>query len=235
MTNNKILKVLKIFLTSLVLLWAISVYILSSQNAEESGNLSGKFIEKILEIKDNISSKEEKIETLETISNQVENQNVNNFNIINTNENQDTDNLKEKDSEKLKNQDLNKTDKKIEKEKSNNINKNRIKKWQKITRKMAHYTLYTIGGFLIYSATIAYAKSEKITKKKVSITLAIGIIYAIFDEIHQFFSDGRTPKVFDVIIDSLGIFTGLIIAVIIIGIINKIINYIYERGNKVND
>ena len=112
---------------------------------------------------------------------------------------------------------------------SNVISKNRIQKWQKVTRKMAHFTIYAIGGFVMYCITAIYSENEKITLRKILITVSFGVIYAIFDEIHQFFSDGRTPKVCDVIIDTAGIISGLVIAIVAIFILSKTINYIYER------
>ena len=50
----------------------------------------------------------------------------------------------------------------------------------------------------------------------------IGIIYAITDEIHQLFIVGRSGSIIDVLIDSIGIFTGISIFLFI----NKIVIYI---------
>lgn len=53
-----------------------------------------------------------------------------------------------------------------------------------LIRKLAHYTLYTLGGILISVAVVTY---DLTTKKKIFITQGIGSIYAITDEIHQYF------------------------------------------------
>ena len=48
----------------------------------------------------------------------------------------------------------------------------------------------------------------------------LGISYAISDEIHQSFTPGRGPKITDVFIDSLGVFFGIIVILLIVEIIN---------------
>ncbi|MCI8276350.1 MAG: VanZ family protein [Clostridia bacterium] len=164
------------------------------------GNLSSMFIEKILEVKDKITKNGNQ---------ETEISNKSNLNQINDKESKKEENI-------VSNQ-------------SNVISKNRIQKWQKVTRKMAHFTIYAIGGFVMYCITAIYSENEKVTLRKILITVSFGVIYAIFDEIHQFFSDGRTPKVFDVIIDTAGIISGLVIAIVAIFILSKTINYIYER------
>ncbi len=61
----------------------------------------------------------------------------------------------------------------------------KVEKYQPIIRKIAHITLYTIGGIL----TILYANTFKITlTKKVMYAIIFCVIYAITDEIHQKFS-----------------------------------------------
>ena len=57
-------------------------------------------------------------------------------------------------------------------------------------------------------------------KKKILISLLIGIIYAISDEIHQMFSDGRTTTILDVFIDSCGVLFGIGIFMIFCKIAN---------------
>lgn len=81
-----------------------------------------------------------------------------------------------------------------------------LKKIDHLIRKIAHYTIYTLGGLIIYN----YIRTFSINKIKVIlISVLVGIIYAITDELHQFFMDGRSAQITDVIIDSLGICTGV--------------------------
>ena len=86
----------------------------------------------------------------------------------------------------------------------------------KVIRKLAHYTIYTIGGIVIFN----YAKTtEKTKKEKILYSIAFGACYAITDEIHQFFVSGRSARIFDVGIDTLGIITGILIYLAIMKII----------------
>ena len=86
----------------------------------------------------------------------------------------------------------------------------------KVIRKLAHYTIYTIGGIVIFN----YAKTtEKTKKEKILYSISFGACYAITDEIHQFFVSGRSARIFDVGIDTLGVITGILIYLAIIKII----------------
>ena len=99
-------------------------------------------------------------------------------------------------------------------------------------RKFAHYSLYTTGGILII---IHISQYKKLTgKKRIIISLIIGISYAISDEIHQYMVPGREGKMQDVYLDSLGIATGIVIILIIINIYEKIkyISNLVWRGNN---
>lgn len=55
-------------------------------------------------------------------------------------------------------------------------------------------------------------------KYKFLISLLVGQIYAITDEIHQSFIPGRTASARDVCIDTCGVFLGIIIVLIIISV-----------------
>lgn len=90
---------------------------------------------------------------------------------------------------------------------------NLIERLEPIARKLAHYSLYTFGGVLIINFVNTYKLKMN---KKVSISIIIGALYAISDEIHQVFIEGRSGSVKDVGIDTLGVITGVIIFVCII-------------------
>ena len=59
------------------------------------------------------------------------------------------------------------------------------------------------------------------TKRKIILAFIFGLFYAIADEIHQLFSSGRTAKIMDVGIDSLGVIFGILIISLIIYLINR--------------
>lgn len=83
-------------------------------------------------------------------------------------------------------------------------------------RKMAHYTEYFVLGCLLSLAIASFTRRELYIYTIASI---IGILYAIGDEFHQSFIGGRNPAVKDVLIDSIGLVT----AVLIVGIISNFI------------
>lgn len=92
---------------------------------------------------------------------------------------------------------------------------------QLVIRKLAHFTIYAIGGFLIVSYSYT---TEKTQKQKILYSIAFGAAYAITDELHQFFVPGRSGNIFDVVIDTSGVFTGVLIYILLIKVIEKVIN-----------
>ena len=83
---------------------------------------------------------------------------------------------------------------------------------ESIIRKIAHFSIYTVVGFLLMGLLSTYKLKDK---WRMIMTIVIGILYAISDEFHQSFSPGRTPKVTDVYIDTLGIILGVLLVILI--------------------
>ncbi len=77
-----------------------------------------------------------------------------------------------------------------------------------IVRKSAHFIEYLILGVLIINVLKDYAK---INKRMILFALMFCFLYAISDELHQLFSDGRTCKILDIFIDTSGSFMGILI------------------------
>ena len=92
---------------------------------------------------------------------------------------------------------------------------------ESIIRKMAHFSIYTVIGILLMGLLCTY----KIKNKwRIIITIVTGMLYAISDEFHQSFSPGRTPKITDVYIDTLGVFLGVLLILLIVKIHDKYIH-----------
>ena len=104
----------------------------------------------------------------------------------------------------------------LDKNLSEDEKENLIENSQFIIRKLAHFTIYAIAGINIYGFVNTYDTKKK---NKILVTLLVGIVYAISDEIHQMFSGDRTPAIRDVFIDSCGVLFGICIFLVI----NKII------------
>jgi len=72
--------------------------------------------------------------------------------------------------------------------------------WDTILRKGAHMTEYAILGLLLLRALGRELPA-----------LAVGIAYAISDEVHQHFVSGRHASPIDVLIDTVGLSIGIFI------------------------
>jgi len=70
-----------------------------------------------------------------------------------------------------------------------------------IVRKNAHFFAYLVLGILV---TNALNQSSVVGVRCVIMALLICVLFAISDEVHQFFVPGRGPGVKDVFIDSAG-------------------------------
>ena len=88
-----------------------------------------------------------------------------------------------------------------------------LQKIEKVIRKLAHFSLYTIIGILSMSLMSTYDTEQK---KKISISIIIGLLYAIFDEIHQSFISGRTAMITDVMIDTIGVVFGILLIIFLL-------------------
>ncbi len=89
---------------------------------------------------------------------------------------------------------------------------------ERIIRKIAHFSIYTLVGLLLMALLSTYENVKR--KNQIYISAILGILYAISDEIHQSFTPERGPRITDVFIDSLGVFFGMVVILLIIEIIN---------------
>ena len=72
-----------------------------------------------------------------------------------------------------------------------------------IARKMAHFTEYMVLGFFM-------ALYTRGSKKELAIVFIVGFLFAVSDEIHQYFVPSRYCQLKDVLIDSAGVLTGIL-------------------------
>lgn len=80
---------------------------------------------------------------------------------------------------------------------------------QFIVRKSAHMFLYTILSVLVSLIAMTYDFKQN---KKIMLSFTSCVLYAISDEIHQLFIQGRSGGIFDVGIDTIGIIIGIMLA-----------------------
>lgn len=73
--------------------------------------------------------------------------------------------------------------------------------WDLALRKIAHAAEYAVLGFLLVRA---------LTRELPAV--ALGVAYAISDEIHQHFVPGRLGAAYDVAVDAAGVLVGVLVA-----------------------
>ena len=103
---------------------------------------------------------------------------------------------------------------------------NVVDRVESIVRKIAHYSIYTLVGVLLMGLMSTYKLKEL---DRLAISLIIGVIYASTDEIHQVFVPGRGPQITDVILDSMGVLTGICIVMLVYKIICKMCIHKYNN------
>ncbi|MBC6001439.1 MULTISPECIES: VanZ family protein [Veillonella] len=74
----------------------------------------------------------------------------------------------------------------------------------RIVRKLAHLTEFTILGGVLYVVLRHYIEYGTVVK-----TIGVGIVIASLDEFIQLFSLGRSSQLSDVLIDTIGIIIGI--------------------------
>ena len=92
-----------------------------------------------------------------------------------------------------------------------------------ILRKGAHFTAYLLLGLLF-----AFWQDAK-TLKEYLLCLFFSFLYALSDELHQRFVPGRSGELRDVLIDTTGAFTGLLL----LSIVSKIRAFYSETAKNI--
>ena len=75
-------------------------------------------------------------------------------------------------------------------------------------RKLAHFTEYFILSVFICVSIIQTKKENKLSLSSLALSFVCGILYAVSDEVHQFFVPGRAGTATDVFIDGAGVVLG---------------------------
>ena len=76
----------------------------------------------------------------------------------------------------------------------------------RIVRKLAHLTEFTILGSVLYTILRRYITYGTVIK-----TIGLGMLIASLDEFIQLFSPGRSSQISDVLIDTVGIIIGTLL------------------------
>lgn len=107
-----------------------------------------------------------------------------------------------------------------------NIDKEKLQglviKYDVVLRKLTHFSGYLVGGVLLYFMYFYLNKLVNYKLKYIKLySVVTGSIYAMTDELHQHFVPGRSGEIKDVLLDTSGVITGIIIVWLVISVIQK--------------
>ena len=89
---------------------------------------------------------------------------------------------------------------------------------QHIVRKCAHFTEYAMLGLLMRLCLESWVGRRKWL---IPVSWLGGTLYAVTDELHQLQIDGRSGQWTDVLLDSAGVLTGVLIISLVLALIRK--------------
>ncbi len=95
-----------------------------------------------------------------------------------------------------------------------------IHTWQHFVRKTAHFCEYALLGFLAANALRTY---RLYSFRRFLLPVVICFIYAISDEVHQYFVPGRSCQLADVVLDTAGGIFGTVFFLTVAWIVKKMI------------
>ena len=98
-----------------------------------------------------------------------------------------------------------------------------ISSLQFAARKSAHCSIYGVLGVFSFLTFVSYRRIAY--SARIFISLAVCLIWAVSDEIHQLFVPGRSCEARDVLID----FCGSLLAVFVMALFSRCVKSIYKR------
>lgn len=101
------------------------------------------------------------------------------------------------------------------------INRSTLEFLEQIIRKLAHFIEFAALGFFVFAFTDTFTIKRK---KAIVISLAFSALYALSDEIHQYFVPERACRLTDVLLDSFGALFGILMFIAVSGLIKKLKN-----------
>ena len=102
---------------------------------------------------------------------------------------------------------------------SGNISRDTLEILEQIIRKLAHFIEFAALGFF----TFAFTDTFTIKRKKAAIiSLVFSSLYALSDEIHQYFVPERACRLTDVLLDTFGALCGILIFIALCELIKKL-------------
>lgn len=98
------------------------------------------------------------------------------------------------------------------------LQKEIIGNYQDVVRTMAHFCIFGALGFF---AALSLTSFNVMAGKNLAFSLPFCVLYAVSDEIHQYYVPGRAFQFYDIVIDSLGSLLGICFVIFIALLIYK--------------
>ena len=99
------------------------------------------------------------------------------------------------------------------------ISRDTLEFLEQIIRKLAHFVEYAALGFFVFAFTDTFTIKRRYA---VIISLFFSSLYALSDEIHQYFVPERACRLTDVLLDSFGALSGIIVFIALSELIKKL-------------
>lgn len=105
-----------------------------------------------------------------------------------------------------------------------------ISSLQSVVRSVAHFCIYGGLGFFAYLTFVSYVNLKY--KVRVFWMLETCLLYAISDEFHQTFIDGRSMQLIDIAVDFAGVVTAVLICSLFVFIVKPLRKKIRYKNSK---
>ena len=98
-----------------------------------------------------------------------------------------------------------------------------VENYSFLIRKAAHFSVYAALGFFLSNVFDYQNRIIGIKRNRFCVvpSIAVGGLYAVSDEIHQYFVPGRSCEVRDMIIDTAGVLLGVVCSRFLIHFLEK--------------
>lgn len=90
-----------------------------------------------------------------------------------------------------------------------------------VVRKTAHFAEYAVLGFLLYAVCASFFIP---VVRSALLSFVMGTLYAVSDEIHQYFVPGISCQISDMLLDSAGVICGICALMLMLWFIRRIKN-----------
>lgn len=101
-----------------------------------------------------------------------------------------------------------------------------------LVRKCAHFTEYGILGFLGSGLLSTWDYPKHPCRIRIGTAWIFSVLYAVSDELHQYFSDGRSPRIFDVMVDACGAAAGIGVFFLLAWLVTRLLINKEEKRRK---